>query len=59
MPDSKQCESCAYWKRPNEKPAAIVGECRRYAPRPSSTGSFASQSFTMWPETRDDDWCGE
>ncbi len=59
------CDNCRFWL------AKIVdghpddyGKCRRYAPRPTTTpllddDGLVGVSFTYWPETSFDEWCGE
>ena len=56
------CEKCIFWmKYSNRK---HLGQCRKYTPElfyPSS-GSFfwfSGEQKTGWPETKDDQWCGE
>ena len=34
-----------------------MGECRRYAPRP--TNDPDTSQFVFWPEVNREDWCGE
>jgi len=54
------CSNCVFWEAPQSEPKQ-VGECRRYAPRPSVDGGHAERStvFTTWPNTYESDWCGE
>jgi hypothetical protein len=44
----RQCGGCRFWKQRDYE-----GECRRYAPAPSS------EHPVEWPDTRSEDWCGE
>ncbi len=50
------CVNCAYW----DPTSPTHGRCRRHAPtvppRPDSDGTG---SFTSWPSTLAEDWCGE
>jgi hypothetical protein len=43
-----KCETCKFFD-PEED--SDEGRCRRHAPR--------HDSFTCWPITNNDDWCGE
>jgi hypothetical protein len=54
------CSNCAFWEAPQSEPKQ-VGECRRYAPRPSVDEGHAERAtvFTTWPNTYESDWCGE
>ena len=45
------CENCAFWVA---APEVGGGACRRYAPRPTTTGQR-----TYWPPTKTTEWCGE
>jgi hypothetical protein len=47
---TRVCEACRHWDR--LYPDAQIGRCRRHAPQPGRPG-------TGWPETDNDDWCGE
>ena len=47
---AQECKDCRFWDRPAGAPTA-KGLCRRYAPRPGSR--------VPWPETDQNDWCGE
>jgi hypothetical protein len=50
------CGSCAYWD-PLSINEGDLGYCRRHAPL---VGKMRNETFqTVWPETFDDDWCGE
>lgn len=47
------CAECRFFK-PNTDESSGRGQCHRYAPRPSDTGTWR-----YWPELDRDDWCGE
>lgn len=55
-----RCEDCAFWERwvsPTHK-----GLCRRYAPRPRLADCDVSNhndSEAWWPNTIEEEWCGE
>lgn len=55
MSKDKRCKRCLYWVIPEDKPEAIQGECRRHAPRPAKP----FDPLFIWPETNENDWCGE
>lgn len=60
MKMSRTCENCIYWTRlaADIGEPAYVGTCRRYAPRPHMK-TIRSKPEPEWPQTVDDDWCGE
>lgn len=53
------CETCAYWHIYEDQ--KILGNCKRNAPKPVEwpEGLDGGGYGTCWPETTDDDWCGE
>lgn len=58
----EKCYTCRFWK--NRDTAYGEGECRRYAPRPTTKPRTTGDGETLpvltyWPETSQDDWCGE
>jgi len=65
----KGCRNCKNWQALDEHldridPATAgqpvqVGICRRYAPRPSETGTTGEPLDARWPRVASDDWCGE
>jgi hypothetical protein len=54
-----RCGNCRYWVLPGGESG---GECRRFPPamlvwpETEATVAYAERS---WPETAEDDWCGE
>lgn len=54
MSDGPRCETCKFWRLFR---AEDIGECRRHAPAPIRGIRDAYDVY--WPETRDEDWCGE
>ncbi len=66
MSDQRRCASCANWVAADpvaptgEDGAMLVGECRRYAPRPAVRDPAAQAGRSaVWPSTQADDFCGE
>lgn len=49
---SQSCASCYFRK-------TGTNECHRYAPRPNLTYNSPLVGLTDWPETEENDWCGE
>ena len=49
--DQVKCEKCKYFSR--QKYDDPNGQCRRYAPHPSS------EARIRWPEVNVSSWCGE
>lgn len=43
------CGSCRFWRI---RETGLVGECRRFPP-------VLNGATSVFPETRDADWCGE
>lgn len=66
---SESCENCRFWEEWQEADAEnnrAMGICRRHAPRPrpfcldNSGNSFPEYTDkTEWPNTFEDNWCGE
>jgi hypothetical protein len=52
IPTDANCGTCRWH---NQRPR-VLSQCRRYAPV-VTTRSILAQ--TVWPETKDNDWCGE
>ena len=55
------CRLCGFWMRKESGP---YGSCRRYAPRAyviavKRDGETRMEGETIFPETCNDDWCGE
>lgn len=57
--DRPTCETCRFWRRlDGEEVLDGQGECRRHAPSP--TLEIRDDGYgALWPETWDEDWCGE
>lgn len=55
MEKEERCKECVYWAISEEDLEEPYAQCRRYAPRPTEP----SQPLFIWPETHEDDWCGE
>ncbi len=60
----QRCENCRFWKRlPKDEEEPGLGDCKRHAPRPiialSGLRMDECLSEIYWPETREEDWCGE
>jgi hypothetical protein len=55
------CGTCPYFEASVTKLG--YGWCYRYAPRPlvvpETDGPVPSNAMARWPETGDEDWCGE
>jgi hypothetical protein len=51
------CSACRHWSQTGAGNAQKVGECRRSAPSPSTTGGPDHQA--AWPKTLELDSCGE
>jgi hypothetical protein len=64
------CKDCKFWDK--SEPGYIYGDCHRRAPgtdlsvtaRPSGTYERVEVTITSthrprWPNTHQDDWCGE
>jgi hypothetical protein len=47
------CSTCFYWTPTN---LYAEGLCKRHAPIVTTD---RSASFTLWPSTKDDAWCGD
>ncbi len=45
------CASCWFWR---DRGQAVMGQCRRHAPTPTT-----NSSPPYWPVTEPADWCGE
>ncbi len=62
---SATCESCPFWDlfgNKDDGSGRSTGICRRYAPALQSfRGQFSGLDSEegAWPETNDNDWCGE
>ena len=61
-----QCRSCQFWEQYKEPQGTMPawGFCLRYPPvpvfRPDSHSGLTLSSVTPeWPETRENEWCGE
>ena len=57
-----RCDTCKYWERHHAQFSSVVdkGTCRRHAPRAALIlDTEASVLDATWPETHDDEWCGE
>lgn len=46
------CATCRFWDRNNT--FNTIGQCRRRAPSQAWSGDAY-----VWPDTQDEDWCGE
>lgn len=59
------CENCRWWTQVNGKQEAnLMGECRRYAPRPTLKPEWDENDYLVaplayFPLTFDDWFCGE
>ena len=63
--DDPACQTCRNW----QSDTGEMGECRRYAPRPSvecalptvavPEGEEDTSGEAVWPVTFASDWCGE
>jgi hypothetical protein len=50
------CSNCRFFRYGGEPDDDTdVGDCRRYAPRPSEGGGLRA----LWPEVHLHEWCGE
>ena len=57
MKSNQTCASCRFWLRFSSDDS---GMCRRRAPSPVILPGFElSSAESTWPQTCDDDWCGE
>lgn len=59
MPDpARTCKGCLFWR---PLTGSDAGECRRHAPPPwtKSSESIDTTRTAWWPNTADDDWCGD
>lgn len=56
-----QCKNCLYWRRFDSSPSMPnMGFCERYPPRVLAMSNGANDDpITYWPETAEDDRCGE
>jgi hypothetical protein len=55
------CKTCPYWKT-DEDDVHRTGICRRKAPRArilTDGDDRGYVTFPIWPETLDNEWCGE
>jgi hypothetical protein len=51
----RECAACIYWSVTYSPEHGVnQGQCRRYAPCPTTDGDAPS-----WPMTEGDAWCGE
>lgn len=55
-PGDGTCGSCVYWRPMESQPG--MGECRRDPPRVVQTVSGTLAYPSVWPVSRDVDWCG-
>lgn len=64
---NNSCISCRFWESKTNKlgPVGSLGECRRYPPKvfaillKDQDREDRWISDTHWPDTFDDEWCGE
>ena len=69
---NRKCENCKFWGRfskhsPLPEGVSNWGECRKWAPIVMSPSIFTlsnengteQQLFSAFPQTAEDDWCGE
>lgn len=56
MPE-RTCNTCGCWKPCREWNDKRYGECRGHCP--SLCFEAERSSCGYWPETREDDWCGD
>jgi hypothetical protein len=59
MSGKPSCGSCRFWQFVGEaeEDAETMGDCRRYAPRPTKNDDLFAVAY--WPMTNAHDWCGE
>lgn len=64
------CKTCRFWSfdrhlaKPEPDGSAAVGLCRRRSPSPrclhgDGVDGDGQVLAAIWPETNDNDWCGE
>ncbi len=60
-PSYGRCSNCQYWTGTyhGDDPGDDFGECRRNPPTDSDDKTFDEHRIRRFPETTDDDWCGE
>lgn len=53
------CSECAFWRKMNQHKVGgrQLGQCRLKGPTLELVHDH--QPRTLWPLTREDDWCGE
>lgn len=53
------CDLCLFWEHLRNTAVVGKGVCRRYAPRAVVSELEAASMDAVWPETHDDEWCGD
>lgn len=58
---NETCSTCRFWQRDSMGvDKAVIGECRRRSPALVVITERGNQiTATRFPETIDDEWCGE
>jgi hypothetical protein len=60
MSDRPTCKTCPYWDNTD---GGDLNDCRAGRPQsmidPTWPNNTDSENYRRWPETWDDDWCGE
>ena len=52
------CDTCLFWDYiAHDGETKMMGSCRRHAPL--VTGGLHTEVSTVWPETKNADWCGD
>jgi hypothetical protein len=52
-----ECQTCRFFHQHNA--TLVIGECRRYAPKPLIGGTGTGWTDWRWPEVTEDAGCGE
>lgn len=61
-PFEKICSNCLFWKRLFGQRSIVLGDCRIKSPTVLCVNEFGesySRVESHWPETNDDEWCGD
>lgn len=58
---SESCETCFYYFENKARGEGVLGECHRMPPHilPSWEEETQEVAYSVWPATRNEDWCGE